>query len=187
MEEATAAHRPLEMETASRRQSATTGVWGSIGSGEIFAEGTAHAMTKWDVHYAGLARYRPGRGGRLVGLGVHAGEWRALLCGSAPPPLARRNGTAPLQRKATTNTHTHNNNKPLVGPADHNPQSTGDRVPLAKARAGKHPPPNKNAEALFVWCFGARHAAKRLKRVFFNLDAHLIHTGRQGSAGSTRR
>jgi hypothetical protein len=46
MEEATAAHRPLEMETASRRQSATTRVWGSIGSAEIFAEGTAHTMTK---------------------------------------------------------------------------------------------------------------------------------------------
>jgi hypothetical protein len=38
---AAAAHRPLEMETASRRQSATTRVWGSIGSAEIFAEGTA--------------------------------------------------------------------------------------------------------------------------------------------------
>jgi hypothetical protein len=52
MEEATgaAAHRPLEMETASRRQSATTGVCGSIGSAEIFAEGTAHTTIKWDVH-----------------------------------------------------------------------------------------------------------------------------------------
>jgi hypothetical protein len=46
MEEDTAAHRPLEMETASRRQSATTRVWGSIGSAEIFAEGTAHTTTK---------------------------------------------------------------------------------------------------------------------------------------------
>jgi hypothetical protein len=46
MEEATAAHRPLEMETASRRQSATTRVWGSIGSAEIFAEGTAYTTTK---------------------------------------------------------------------------------------------------------------------------------------------
>jgi hypothetical protein len=60
MEEATAAHRPLEMETASRRQSAATGVWGSIGSAEIFAEGKAHTTTKWDVHHAGLARYRQG-------------------------------------------------------------------------------------------------------------------------------
>jgi hypothetical protein len=39
----------------SRRQSATTRVWGSIGSAEIFAEGTAHTMTKWDAHCAGLA------------------------------------------------------------------------------------------------------------------------------------
>jgi hypothetical protein len=38
--------RPLEMETASRRQSATTRVWGSIGSAEIFAEGTAYTTTK---------------------------------------------------------------------------------------------------------------------------------------------
>jgi hypothetical protein len=36
----------LEMETASRRQSATTRVWGSIGSAEIFAEGTAYTTTK---------------------------------------------------------------------------------------------------------------------------------------------
>jgi hypothetical protein len=47
MEGATAAHRPLEMETASRRHSAATGVWGSIGSAEIFAEGAAHATTKF--------------------------------------------------------------------------------------------------------------------------------------------
>jgi hypothetical protein len=60
MEGATAAHRPLEMETASRRQSATTRVWGSIGSAEIFAEDTAHTTTKWDVRRAGLARYRQG-------------------------------------------------------------------------------------------------------------------------------
>jgi hypothetical protein len=33
-------------ETASRRQSAATGVWGSIGSTEIFAEGTAYTTTK---------------------------------------------------------------------------------------------------------------------------------------------
>jgi hypothetical protein len=36
----------LEMETASRRQSETTRVWGSIGSAEIFAEGTAYTTTK---------------------------------------------------------------------------------------------------------------------------------------------
>jgi hypothetical protein len=58
MKEATAAHPPLEMETASRRQSATTRVWGSIGSGEFFAEGTAYTTTKWDVRHTGLARYR---------------------------------------------------------------------------------------------------------------------------------
>jgi hypothetical protein len=59
-EGATAAHRPLEMEKASRRQSAATRVWGPIGSAEIFAEGTAYTTTKWDVHRAGLARYRQG-------------------------------------------------------------------------------------------------------------------------------
>jgi hypothetical protein len=26
----------------------------------IFAEGTAHTTTNWDVHHAGLARYRQG-------------------------------------------------------------------------------------------------------------------------------
>jgi hypothetical protein len=44
------------METASRRQSATTRVWGPIGSAEIFAEGTAYTATKRDVHRAGLDR-----------------------------------------------------------------------------------------------------------------------------------
>jgi hypothetical protein len=70
-----AAHRPLEMETASRRQSVTTRLWGSIGSAEIFAEGTAHTTTKWDVHRAGLARYRQGAagGGRLIEL--WSGPW----------------------------------------------------------------------------------------------------------------
>jgi hypothetical protein len=64
MEEATAAHRPLEMETASRRQSATTRTWRSIGSAEIFAEGAAHTTTKWEVHChdcAGLTRCRQGQ------------------------------------------------------------------------------------------------------------------------------
>jgi hypothetical protein len=41
-----------------RRQSAATRVWGSIRSAGIFAEGTAYITTKWDVHRAGLARYR---------------------------------------------------------------------------------------------------------------------------------
>jgi hypothetical protein len=64
MEEATAAHRPLEMETASRRQSAATRVWGSIGSAEVFAEGTAYTMTRWDMGHhghSGLAKYRRAR------------------------------------------------------------------------------------------------------------------------------
>jgi hypothetical protein len=41
-EGATAAHRSLEMEMASHMQSALTGAWGSIGSAEETAEGTAH-------------------------------------------------------------------------------------------------------------------------------------------------
>jgi hypothetical protein len=43
---------PLEMETASRRQSTATRAWGSIWSAEIFAEGAAH-----------MARYRQGVAG----------------------------------------------------------------------------------------------------------------------------
>jgi hypothetical protein len=73
------------METANRRQSATTRVWGSIGSVEIFAEGTAYTTTKWDVHHAGLARYRQG----VVG-GAGGARCRAA---ALPPP---RNGTTPL-------------------------------------------------------------------------------------------
>jgi hypothetical protein len=61
-----------------------TRAWGSIGSAEIFEEGTAYTTTKWDAHRAGLARYRQaGRGGRLMGLGVHAHER------SAAPPVER--------------------------------------------------------------------------------------------------
>jgi hypothetical protein len=41
-----------KMETASRRQSATTRVWGSIGSAEIFAEGTAYTTTNDKVRRA---------------------------------------------------------------------------------------------------------------------------------------
>jgi hypothetical protein len=82
MEEATPAHPPLEMETASRRQSATTRVWGSIGSAEIFAEGAAYTTTKWDVHvhHTGLARYRQG-----------------AMC--TPARHVARNGAIPLQRE----------------------------------------------------------------------------------------
>jgi hypothetical protein len=48
VEEATAAHRRLEMETAtaSRRH---------IGSAEVFAKGAAYTTAKWGVHRAGLA------------------------------------------------------------------------------------------------------------------------------------
>jgi hypothetical protein len=77
------------METASRSQSATTRVWGSIGSAEIFAEGTAHTTTKWDVHHAGQIQAGRGGGGRLMELGVYAGEWSALPCGSASHPAER--------------------------------------------------------------------------------------------------
>jgi hypothetical protein len=42
-----------------------------------------------------------GRGGRLMGLGVHAGEWSALPCGSAAPPAER---DCPLA-KGSNNTH----------------------------------------------------------------------------------
>ena len=109
MEEATAAQSPLEMETASRRQSATTRVWGSIGSAEIFAEGTAYATTNDKVrrapHWTG--QIQAGRGGRLMELarelGVHAGEWSALPCGSAAPPAER---DYPLA-KGGNNTHPH--------------------------------------------------------------------------------
>jgi hypothetical protein len=34
------------------------GLWNS--EAEIFAEGKAYTTTKWDVHHAGLARYRQG-------------------------------------------------------------------------------------------------------------------------------
>jgi hypothetical protein len=54
--------------------------------------------TKWDVRHAGLARYRiqAGRGGRLVGLGVHAGEWSALSL--------QRSRNVPLQREVVEHT-----------------------------------------------------------------------------------
>ena len=53
----------LEMETASRRQSATTGVLTGVGfdwERGNFRRGRSSHMTKWDVHHAGLARYRQG-------------------------------------------------------------------------------------------------------------------------------
>jgi hypothetical protein len=56
----------------------------------------------------GGARGAGGRvsGPRLAGLGVHAGEWSALPCGSAAPPRGLACGLPALQREATThNTH----------------------------------------------------------------------------------
>jgi hypothetical protein len=106
MEEATAAHRPLEMETASRRQIATTRarVWGSIGSAEIFAEGTAHTTTKRDVHHAGLARYRQGVVGGCWSLEcMRASGARCRVAAPSPPPAERDYPRA----KGNNNTHTH--------------------------------------------------------------------------------
>jgi hypothetical protein len=54
------------METASRRQSATTGVLTGVGfdwERGNFRRGRSSHMTKWDVHHAGLARYRQGVAG----------------------------------------------------------------------------------------------------------------------------
>jgi hypothetical protein len=75
-------------------------VRGSIGSAEIFAEGTAYTTTKLGVHLPGLARYRQGvvRGGRLAGagrlmvLGVHAGERSGVAVRQRPKePAAHLN------------------------------------------------------------------------------------------------
>jgi hypothetical protein len=56
------------------------------------------------MHHAGLARYRQGvvGGGRLTELGVHAGEWIVLPCGSAALPAER---DYPLAN-GSNNTHT---------------------------------------------------------------------------------
>ena len=104
MEEATAAHRPLEMETASRRQSATTRVcvgfdWerGDFRRGYSSHKNKVRRALRW------TGQIQAGRGGRLMGLGVHAGEWSALPCGSAAPPAER---DYPLA-KGSNNTHTH--------------------------------------------------------------------------------
>jgi LSD1 subclass zinc finger protein len=93
-------HRPLEMETASRRQSATTRVWGSIGSAEVFSQRAqltqrqSETCTTLDWPDTGRAWWAAD--------GAYAGEWSALPCGSAAPP---RNGTIPLQREVITHTH----------------------------------------------------------------------------------
>jgi hypothetical protein len=65
------------METAGRR------AWGSIGSAEVFAEGTAHTTTKWDVHCTGVARYRQGA---ATGLSPYKGEQQR-----PPTPTHTRN------------------------------------------------------------------------------------------------
>jgi hypothetical protein len=94
---ATAAHRPLlEMEiqrwTASRRQSATTRVWGSIGSAEIFAERRGHSPHNDKVKVRRAPRWtgqiQAGRGGRLMGLGGHAGEWSDVPSHRSAEPVA---------------------------------------------------------------------------------------------------
>jgi hypothetical protein len=56
-----------------------------------------------DVHRA-HPEMQAGRGGWLMELGVRAGEWSALPCGSAAPPPAERD--YPLA-KGSNNTHTH--------------------------------------------------------------------------------
>jgi hypothetical protein len=83
-------------------QSATTRVWGSIGSAEIFAEGTAHTTTKWDVHYAGLARYLPTVAYRQ---GVAGGCWGwECACGRVERCTAERDYS---HTKGNNNAHTH--------------------------------------------------------------------------------
>jgi hypothetical protein len=67
-------------------------VWGSIGSAEIFAEGTTHT-TKWDVRQcsdAELARYDPGRAWPAAD-----GAWRA----SRARGLSSRKGSPCTTRK----------------------------------------------------------------------------------------
>jgi hypothetical protein len=55
------AARESRIDLASRQSAATRVLWGSIGRAEIFADGhSAHATKKWDVHCAGLARYKQG-------------------------------------------------------------------------------------------------------------------------------
>ena len=98
-----AAHRPLEMETASRRQSATTRVWGSIGSAEVFSQRAqltqrqSETCTTLDWPDTGRAWWA------WAADGAYAGEWSALPCGSAAPPAER---DYPLE-KGSDNTHTH--------------------------------------------------------------------------------
>jgi hypothetical protein len=106
MEEATAAHRPLEMATASRRQSATTRVLGfDWERGKFRSSQRAQLTQRQSETCTTLDWPDTGRawGGRLMELGVHAGEWSALPCGSAAPPAER---DYPLA-KGSNNTHTH--------------------------------------------------------------------------------
>jgi hypothetical protein len=91
------------MEAASRRQSATTRVWGSIGDWEHGGFRRGHSLhndtVRREPHWTG--QIQAGCGGRLMELGVHAGEWSALPCGraAAPPP---RSGRGPVQWGVTT-------------------------------------------------------------------------------------
>jgi hypothetical protein len=79
-----------------RQQSATTRVWGSIGSVVIFAEGTAHTTTKWDVYHAGLARYRQG----VVRARGEVAAWRARSARCTTYPVFLRAGLQhPLSRQ----------------------------------------------------------------------------------------
>jgi hypothetical protein len=59
---------------------------------EIFAEGTVSTTTKWDVHHAGLARYRQG----VVGGSSWNSECMRASGAPHPPPPAR-NGAAPCK------------------------------------------------------------------------------------------
>jgi hypothetical protein len=91
MEKATAAHRPLEMETASCMQSATgCGVraWerGDFRRGHSLHIDKVRRAPRW------TGQIQAGRGGRLMGLGVHAGEWSALPPrGTGPAPCKGNN------------------------------------------------------------------------------------------------
>jgi hypothetical protein len=76
------------METAIRRQSATIRVWGSIGSAEIFAEGTAHTTTK-----------RRWTGQIQAGLGVHVGEWGVERAAAGQRCFPRGMGLSPYKGK----------------------------------------------------------------------------------------
>jgi hypothetical protein len=78
-----------EIETASRRQSATTRVWGSIGSAEIFAEGIAHTTHNDKVERAPrwTGQIQAGRGGRRADDGPRS------VCGRVERPPPKKKGS----------------------------------------------------------------------------------------------